>query len=102
MHKNDVLALFWCALITANVGAAYGTQRAVGVPRDSHGRIERSLAAKNEFKRENPCPSTGKGFGSCPGYIIDHVVPLKRGGADAPANMQWQTIEAAKAKDKVE
>jgi hypothetical protein len=30
------------------------------------------------------------------------VVPLKRGGADAPGNMQWQTIQAAKAKDKIE
>jgi hypothetical protein len=34
--------------------------------------------------------------------VIDHVVPLKRGGADAPTNMQWQTVTAAKAKDKVE
>jgi hypothetical protein len=29
-------------------------------------------------------------------------VPLKRGGADSPSNMQWQTQAAAKAKDKVE
>jgi len=28
--------------------------------------------------------------------------PLKRGGADKPSNMQWQTKEAAKAKDKWE
>jgi hypothetical protein len=34
--------------------------------------------------------------------MIDHVVPLKRGGPDAPENMQWQTREDAKAKDKVE
>jgi hypothetical protein len=34
--------------------------------------------------------------------VIDHVMPLKRGGADAPSNMQWQTIQAAKAKDKIE
>jgi hypothetical protein len=34
--------------------------------------------------------------------LIDHVVPLKRGGADSPGNMQWQTIAAAKAKDKIE
>jgi len=27
-----------------------------------------------------------------------HVQPLKRGGADSPSNMQWQTIEAAKIK----
>jgi hypothetical protein len=30
------------------------------------------------------------------------VIALKRGGADAPSNMQWQTKEAAKAKDKWE
>jgi hypothetical protein len=30
------------------------------------------------------------------------VVPLKRGDADAPSNMQWQTTAEAKAKDKTE
>ena len=34
-----------------------------------------------------------------PGYVVDHVIPLKRGGADAPWNMQWQTIAEGKAKD---
>lgn len=79
-----------------------GAARAPNVPRDSHGRIERSTAAKNAFKRVNPCPSTGQSSGSCPGYVIDHVIPLKRGGADAPGNMQWQDTISAKAKDKVE
>ena len=32
--------------------------------------------------------------------MIDHVIPLKRGGPDSPDNMQWQTREAAKAKDR--
>ncbi len=70
--------------------------------RDSHGHIKRSVEAKHEFKRENPCPSKGEAKGRCEGYIIDHVVPLKRGGADASSNMQWQTIEESKAKDTVE
>jgi hypothetical protein len=37
-----------------------------------------------------------------PGYVIDHVQALKHGGSDTPANMQWQTKEAAKLKDRVE
>ena len=36
------------------------------------------------------------------GYVVDHIIPLKKGGCDCPSNMQWQTIEQAKAKDKVE
>jgi hypothetical protein len=70
--------------------------------RDARGRIKRSAAAKNAFKRQQPCPSTGRGTGSCPGYVIDHVKPLECGGADAPANMQWQTVADGKAKDKTE
>lgn len=32
------------------------------------------------------------------GYVIGYVVPLECGGKDEPSNMQWQTIEEAKAK----
>lgn len=70
--------------------------------RDEHGRFKRSEAAKDAFKQEHPCPSTGKTSGACPGYVIDHIQALKHGGADAPSNMQWQTVEAAKEKDKWE
>ncbi len=28
-----------------------------------------------------------------PGYEVDHIVHLARGGADTPANMQWLTIQ---------
>lgn len=62
----------------------------------------RSYAAIAEFKRQQPCPSTGLPRGPCHGYIIDHVTPLCAGGADAPSNMQWQTIPEAKAKDRNE
>jgi len=72
------------------------------VARDSRGRIKRSAEARYEFKPEHPCPSTGRSSGACPGYVIDHVTALKRGGADAPWNMQWQTIQESKAKDKIE
>jgi hypothetical protein len=48
------------------------------------------------------CPANGRTSGACPGYVVDHVVPLKRGGADEPSNMRWQTREADRAKDKVD
>jgi hypothetical protein len=72
------------------------------VTRDSHGKIKRSRTAKDAFERQNPCPSTGKTSGSCRGYVVDHKQPLECGGADAPSNMQWQTVEAGRAKDKTE
>lgn len=79
-----------------------GHHKAEGVARDSHGKIARSREAKDAFKRQHPCPSTGRSSGACPGYVVDHVIALKRGGSDDPVNMQWQTTAAAKAKDKYE
>ncbi len=62
----------------------------------SHERIKRSAAAKDKFERETGYPHGRKG------YVVDHIVPLACGGADAPSNMQWQTVADAKAKDKTE
>lgn len=87
--------------ITGNV-IAHNANYCIPCERDSHDHIKRSLEAKHEFKREHPCPSTGNFKGRCEGYIIDHTIPLKRGGADIPSNMQWQTLEESKAKDAVE
>lgn len=81
---------------------AEGYQLHPTVQQGRHGRIKRSGAAKVRFEREQPCPSTGKMRGRCPGYVIDHVNPLECGGADAASNMQWQTVQAAKEKDKTE
>jgi len=57
--------------------------------RDAEGRIVRSSAARAAFVRMYPCPATGTVTGSCPGWSVDHVIPLAVGGCDAPHNMQW-------------
>ena len=62
----------------------------------------RSREVTREFQREHPCPSTGKTSGACPGYRKDHIVPLGCRGPDAVSNLQWQTVAAAKAKDRWE
>ena len=80
----------------------HGHAPAAGVARDSHGHIARNPHAKEEFRRSHPCPATGKKYGACPGWVVDHVQALKHGGADDPSNMQWQTTEEAKAKDRWE
>ena len=84
--------------------AGYGTSHShyTHSSTTSHGGHKRDPAQRRAFQRFHPCPSTGKTSGACPGYVVDHVTPLKRGGADAPSNMQWQTVAEGKAKDRVE
>jgi hypothetical protein len=70
--------------------------RCASCERDSNGRIKRDPAANGGSSRGSTLPgsrATGKKTGACPGYVVDHIVPLKRGGSDTPANMQWQTKE---------
>ena len=62
----------------------------------------RSREVTREFQREHPCPSTGRTSGACPGYRRDHIKALACGGPDAVSNLQWQTVAAAKAKDRWE
>ena len=62
----------------------------------------RSAAEVRAFKRGHPCPATGETRGKCPGWVVDHIVPLCAGGADDPNNMQWQELAASKVKDKEE
>ena len=62
----------------------------------------RSGAVRAEFQRLEPCPSTGLTRGACPGYQVDHAVPLCLGGpkVDQISNLQWLSIEAHKRKTK--
>jgi hypothetical protein len=97
------------SFLTAAAPAGERRSARRGEPRDQaraqRGRtmaVQWSAAVRREFQRLHPCPSTGKLTGGCPGYAVDHIIRLKRGCADAPSNMQWQTVAEAKAKDRIE
>lgn len=68
----------------------------------SHAEIKRSSHAVSQFKKSHKCPATGRIEKRCAGFIIDHRIPLVCGGKDDQSNMQWQSVEEAKAKDKWE
>jgi hypothetical protein len=87
MTRTAIIAAAALALISASAAEA---------------RSERDPRQRSAFVRANPCPSTGRTRGPCPGYVVDHVHPLCAGGADRPSNMQWQTREAAAIKDRSE
>lgn len=64
--------------------------------------LARDARVPRAFKKAHPCPATGRHYGPCPGWIIDHIVPLCAGGPDRVSNLQWQTTADAKIKDRTE
>ena len=60
--------------------------------------IARSRAARAAFVRANPCPINARTSGPCPGWEVDHIVPLACGGPDTPTNMQWLTTKENRRK----
>lgn len=53
------------------------------------GYPERSWKTVKSFRDLYPCPSTALHVGSCPGWQVDHVIPLAVGGCDSIENLQW-------------
>lgn len=74
----------------------------LSISSQANAKHPRSSAVKADFQRSNPCPSTGQRRGACPGWVKDHVTPLCAGGADSPDNLQWQSVQEAKIKDREE
>lgn len=72
---------------------------------------QRDRSVRNAFQRENPCPdkavqirpgTAGGRRGACPGWEVDHVQSLCMGGPDAVSNLQWLTVQAHKAKTRLD
>lgn len=59
----------------------------------------RSSSARRAFQRVEACPANAQPRGPCPGYVVDHIVPLCAGGADRSTNMQWQPLADSLVKD---
>lgn len=64
--------------------------------------VERSSEAVRVFRQHHICPATQAMTPKCPGYVVDHIVPLACHGLDHESNMQYQTIVDGKAKDRWE
>lgn len=62
-------------------------------PRDASGVILRRDDVVYAFRKAHPCPATQLTIGACPGWAIDHVIPLACGGCDIVSNMQWLPVE---------
>lgn len=79
------------AVVTyANAGPLEETRYCTVTPhRDVDGSISRRADVLRAFRDLYPCPATGKKRGACPGWNIDHVIPLAVGGCDAVSNLQW-------------
>jgi hypothetical protein len=103
-------AVFFVLMILAVVtGAAPGGTSSPGVPsgagtgldplqdyrycgtpkRDKNGRILRRKDVLVKFAKLYACPSTLKHEYPCPGFGLDHSIPLANGGCDAVFNLTW-------------
>lgn len=96
-----LIAVAAIGIACAQVGAGpLEETRYCGTPaRTASGEIKRRADVVAAFKRIHPCPVTGLTSGPCPGWEVDHIVPLACGGCDAVSNLQWLPITLKRAPD---
>lgn len=99
MRRAGLILLLWAGFMPAFAQlSAVQEIRYCGQPRrGADGSILRSTAVLSAFKRTHACPSTGLRFGPCPGWAIDHILPLASCGCDAVWNLQWLPNELKSA-----
>lgn len=68
--------------------------RQCGKPaRNADGSIKRRADVLTAYRKIHPCPVTGLSVAACPGWQINHVIPLAKGGCDAVSNLMWLPVE---------
>lgn len=93
--KSRVKHLLWSLLLLSGCSSTPSLDPLVEyrykgvVDRTATGATLRDPKVIAAFKNRWACPSTGHHTGACPGWAIDHIVPLDCGGVDAVVNMQW-------------
>ena len=77
-------------LPAAGQPGAVNDARYCGEPeRTASGRIKRDPVVLRQFAKVFPCPEPQEGIPGCPGWSIDHVIPLATGGCHTAVNLQW-------------
>ena len=85
-----LLALLFLPLLSIAAPDPLAETRHCGEPaRTAAGIIIRRVDVLIAFRKLYACPATGEHSGPCPGWAIDHVIPLAVGGCDAVRNLQW-------------
>ena len=84
----------YAALPSPGQPGAVNDPRYCGEPeRHANGVIKRDASLLRDFAKVFPCPSTLQPVPSCPGWQIDHVLPLASGGCAMQGNLQWLPVE---------
>jgi hypothetical protein len=72
----------------ATGGTSSGSGGVASIPYNA-GWDYNSGSARRQFQKKTGFPA-GR-----PGYVVDYIVPLSRGGVDSPKNMRWVPVEQA-------
>ena len=94
MRLLPLLVLLPCLALAAlpapGEPGAPNDPRYCGEPeRDAKGRIKRDPKVLRAFVAVFPCPTTLRHSTSCPGFALDHTIPLASGGCHTTGNLTW-------------
>ena len=99
--KKLLLLLFAASAVNAQVLQPTGPAidplkeyRQCGEPvRNADGTIKRRSDVLTAYKKFHPCPATGLSTGICPGWQMNHIIPLASGGCDSVTNLAWMPVQ---------